>query len=471
MSTGVAPARGSHWWLRPAGMIFAAYLAVLTVGTAALLLPIARVGEGGASLLVAAFTATSVVSVTGLATVDTATYWTGFGHAVIFILCEVGGLGVMTLTSLLLVRLSHRPGLRQRVTTGAEAGGYLPGNVKHVVITVVRVALVVQMAVAAALAARFWWHYGYDPLKAAWYGIFHSATAFNNLGYALFSDNLIGFEGDWWIITPICMAIIIGGLGLPVLLELWYHRERLYNRVRRIFRRRTKVPPANARRWTIHTRIMIVGSVILLVGGFVILTLSEWGNPATLQPLSLPDKILGGIGLSVFPRTGGFNSLDIGELRDESWFITDVLMFIGAGPAGTSGGLKVSTVAVIGAIAMTEIRGNRVTHIYDRSIPAATQRTSVAVAAAFTAITLGSIALMLAITDFNETAIITEVVSALGTVGLTTGITPELGAPAQLLEMLLMFIGRLGPVTFAAALALNSRTTMYTLPEERPFIG
>ena len=120
---------------------------------------------------------------------------------------------------------------------------------------------------------------------------------------------------------------------------------------------------------------------------------------------------------------------------------------------------------------MTEIRGNRVTHIYDRSIPAATQRTSVAVAAAFTAITLGSIALMLAITDFNETAIITEVVSALGTVGLTTGITPELGAPAQLLEMLLMFIGRLGPVTFAAALALNSRTTMYTLPEERPFIG
>jgi Trk-type K+ transport system membrane component len=216
---------------------------------------------------------------------------------------------------------------------------------------------------------------------------------------------------------------------------------------------------------------MIVGSLVLLLGGFVTLTLSEWGNPATLKPLSVPAKILGGIGLSVFPRTGGFNSLNIGELRDESWFITDVLMFIGAGPAGTSGGLKISTVAVIGAIAITEIRGNRVTHIYDRAIPAASQRAAVAVAAAFTAITLVSIAVMMAITPFEESAVVTEVVSALGTVGLTTGITPELSAPAQLLEMLLMFIGRLGPVTFAAALALNSRTTLYTLPEERPFIG
>lgn len=471
MSAGVAPARGEHWWLRPAGMIFAAYLAVLTLGTAALLLPIARAGQGGAGLLEAAFTATSVVSVTGLSTVDTATYWSGFGHVVIFVLCEIGGLGVMTLTSLVLVRLSHRLGLRQRVTTGAEAGGYMPGSVRNVVITVVRVALVVQLAVAAALFGRFWWHYDFDPLKAAWFGLFHSASAFNNLGYALFSNNLVGFEGDWWIIMPICLAIIIGGLGLPVLIELWFHRSLLLNRVRRLLRRPARVAPPNARRWTVHTRIMIVGSLVLLLGGFVTLTLSEWGNPATLKPLSLPSKILGGIGLSVFPRTGGFNSLNIGELRDESWFITDVLMFIGAGPAGTSGGLKISTVAVIGAIAITEIRGNRVTHIYDRAIPAASQRAAVAVAAAFTAITLVSIAVMMAITPFEDSAVVTEVVSALGTVGLTTGITPELSAPAQLLEMLLMFIGRLGPVTFAAALALNSRTTLYTLPEERPFIG
>lgn len=471
MSAGVAPARASHWWLRPAGMIFAAYLGVLTIGTLLLLLPIARNGPGGASLLQASFTATSVVSVTGLSTVDNATYWSGFGHVVIFILCEVGGLGVMTLTSLVLVRLSHRLGLRQRVTTGAEAGGYMPGNVKHVVITVVRVALMVQLAVALVLFGRFWWHYDYDPLKAAWFGVFHSATAFNNLGYALFSDNLVGFEADWWIIIPICIAIIIGGLGLPVLLELWYHRSRLYNRVRRLLGRPALPPPPDARRWTIHTRIMIVGSAILLLGGFVILTLTEWGNPATLQPMSLPAKILGGIGLSVFPRTGGFNSLNIGELRDESWFVTDVLMFIGAGPAGTSGGLKISTVAVVGAIAMTEIRGNRDTHIYDRSIPAASQRAAVAVSAAFTAIVLVAIGIMMAMTPFEMPAVVTEVVSAAGTVGLTTGITPQLGAPAQLLLMLLMFIGRLGPVTFAAALALNARTTHYTLPEERPFIG
>ncbi|MDQ1245877.1 MAG: trk/ktr system potassium uptake protein, partial [Actinomycetota bacterium] len=203
MSHTYAPARSGKWWLRPAGMIMSAYLALLVVGTALLMLPIARVGDGGATLLEAAFTATSVVCVTGLAVVDTATYWTGFGHAVIFVLCEIGGLGVMTLTSLMLMRLSRRLGLRARVSTGAEAGGLVPGNVREVVAAVGRVALVAQAAIAVVLALRFRLHYDYGSLEALWLGAFHSASAFNNLGYALFSDNLVSFGTDWFVVMPL----------------------------------------------------------------------------------------------------------------------------------------------------------------------------------------------------------------------------------------------------------------------------
>lgn len=471
MSHNYAPARSGKWWLRPAGMVMSAYLFALFVGIVLLMLPIARVGPGGASLLEAAFTATSVVCVTGLAVVDTATYWTGFGHAVIFVLCEIGGLGVMTLTSLILMRVSRHLGLRARGATGTEAGGLVPGNVKEVVIAVGRVALVTQCVIAVVLAIRLALHYGFTPLDALWNGVFLSASAFNNLGYALFSDNLVGFGGDWWIIMPICLGIIIGGLGLPVLLELWNHRGALRARVgRRIGRR---IPGAHVRphRWTIHTRMMIVGTAVLLLGGFAMFLVTEWSNPATLGPLDVSGKTLAAFGLSTFPRTGGFNSVDVTGLRPESWFFTDVLMYIGVGPASTGGGLKITTLAVLAAIAITEIRGNPVTRIFDRTIPAATQRAAVSVASVFTAITLLATGIMLSTSPFPLAAVLTEVISAMSTVGLSTGITAQLPGIDQVLLIVLMFIGRLGPVTFAAALALNTQTVHYTLPEERPYIG
>jgi trk system potassium uptake protein len=466
-----APARSGKWWLRPAGMVMSAYLALLVIGTALLSLPIASQGPGKASLLEAAFTATSVVCVTGLAIVDTATYWSGFGHAVIFVLCEIGGLGVMTLTSLILMRLARRLGLRARASTGAEAGGLVPGNVREVVIAVVRVALATQVVIAALLALRFRFHYGYDSLEALWLGVFHSASAFNNLGFALFSDSLVGFTSDWFIIMPISVGVILGGLGLPVLLELWNHRGAMRARLARRFGR--TIPGAHVRphRWTIHTRMMIYGTVILLTGGFVIFLITEWTNPGTLGPLSLPGKLLAAFGLSAFPRTGGFNSVDLADLRQESWFFTDVLMYIGAGPASTAGGFKITTITVLAAIAVTEIRGNPDTRLWDRTIPASTQRAAIAVGTVFTGIVLFSTGVMLAISPFNLSDVLTEVISAMSTVGLSTGITAQLDPADQLLLMLLMFIGRLGPVTFAAALALNTQTLHYALPEERPYIG
>ena len=471
MSHTYAPARSGKWWLRPAGMVTSAYLVLLIIGIALLMLPIARVGEGGATLLEAAFTATSVVCVTGLAVVDTATYWTGFGHAVIFVLCEIGGLGVMTLTSLILMRVSRSLGLRARASTGAEAGGLVPGNVREVVIAVGRVALVSQAIIAIVLALRFRLHYDYGSLESLWLGVFHAASAFNNLGYALFSDNLVGFAADWFIILPICAGIILGGLGLPVLLELWTHRGALRARLSRRLGRRIPGSHIRPHRWSIHTRMMTVGTVVLLAGGFVLFLATEWTNPGTLGPLGVSGKVLSAFGLSAFPRTGGFNSVDVTELRSESWFFTDVLMYIGAGPASTAGGFKITTLMVLAAIAITEIRGNPDTRMWDRTIPAATQRAAIAVGTVFTAIVLTSTGVMLSLSPFTLSEVLTEVISAMSTVGLSTGITAQLDPASQILLMLLMFIGRLGPMTFAAALALNTRTMHYSLPEERPYIG
>ncbi len=439
-------------------MVVSAYAFLLGLGTLLLLLPIAGRGEGGASLMEAAFTATSVVCVTGLSVVDTATFWTGFGQAVIYVLCQIGGLGVMTLTSLALMRLSRRLGLRARASASTEVGGVDPGSLRSVVFAVGRVALVLQALIAATLTLRFFLHYDYGLLESSWLGIFHSASAFNNLGFALFSDNLVGFATDWWIIIPLCVGIVVGGLGLPVLLELWAHRRSLYRRARRS-------------RWTIHTRIMVLGTAVLLLGGLGLFLLTEWTNDATLGELSVPGKLLAAIGLSVFPRTGGFNSVDITELRAESWFITDLLMYIGAGPASTAGGLKITTLAVLAAIWITEVRGNPDTRVFDRTVSASAQRGAIAVASAFTSIILLATGLLLAHTPYSLAQAITEVTSALSTVGLSTGITPSLDSAQQLLLMLLMFIGRLGPITFATALALNTQTVHYSLPEERPYIG
>lgn len=457
MSVGYATARPKRWWLRPAGGVVMAYLVVLAIGTVLLLLPIARSGPGGANLLQAAFTATSVVCVTGLAVVDTATYWSGFGHVIILLLAQVGGLGVMTLTSLITLRVANRLGLRQRLSTSEEVHALGPGSVRQVVRAVVLSAIIVESALTVVMALRLWLHYDEPVLRAVWLALFQSVSAFNNLGYALYSDNLMGFVSDWWICIPICVGVIVGGIGLPVLRELWHHwRQR---------RSRRKS------RWSIHTRMMLTGTVALLVGGFGYLLAAEWNNPGTLGPLSVPSKVLASITLSVVPRTGGFNSVNVAELRTESWFITDLLMLVGAGPGGTAGGLKITTVGVLAAIAVTEIRGNRRTRVFDRVIPSRTQRTAVAVSFVFISVMLVSTALLLTWSPFALEPVLTEVISALSTVGLSTGITPQLNPAGQILLMVLMFIGRLGPITLAAALAVNTRATHYTLPEERPYIG
>ena len=429
-----------------------AFAGGVAIGTMLLALPVSRAGPGGASLLEAAFTSTSAVCVTGLTVVDTPMYWSAFGEAVILALIQIGGFGIMTLASLLGLLVARRLGLRTRLTAQTETKTLGLGDVRRVVLGVAGFSLAFEALATVILTLRLWASYD-EPLdQAAYHGLFHAISAFNNAGFALYSDNLVGFVTDPVISLTIAFAIIAGGLGFPVLFEL----------------RRELLTPAT---WTVHTRIVVWMTVILLVAGAVAVTAFEWSNPKTLGPLSVPAKLLAGFFQGVQPRTAGFNSIDYSAMNETTWLATDVLMFIGGGPAGTAGGIKVTTVAVLTFMVLAEIRGDASVHVHHRRIPLAAQRQALSVALlALSVVVAGTLAL-LAMTDLALDRVLFEVISALSTVGLTTGITADLPSSAQTLLIVLMFVGRVGTITLASALALRTRPLLYRLPEERPIIG
>jgi potassium uptake TrkH family protein len=438
--------------LHPAQAVVAGFALAVLAGTLLLMLPVARVGPGGAGALEALFTATSAVCVTGLIVVDTPTYWTGFGHAVILALIQVGGFGIMTLASLLGLLISHRLGLRTRITAAAETKSLSLGDVRAVVLGVAKISLTVEAVTAVILAARFALGYGEPITRAAWLGIFHSLSAFNNAGFALYSDNLMGFTTDAWICLPIAVAVIIGGLGFPVLFEL-----------RRTYRRPSRL--------SMHSKITLVGTAILLVGGTAFMLAAEWSNHETLGPLSVPGKLLAGFFQGAMPRTAGFNSIDIAQMNTGTWLGTDVLMFIGGGSAGTAGGIKVTTFFLLLFVIVSEVRGDDDSTAFNRRIATSAQRQALTVALLGVCAVVAPAVVFAMTTPFSLDQVLYEVVSAFATVGLSTGITAQLPEAHQLVLVALMFLGRLGPITLATALALRHRNRLYRLPEERPIIG
>ncbi|MFD5972300.1 TrkH family potassium uptake protein [Streptomyces bacillaris] len=433
-------------------MVVAGFASAVAVGTALLMLPVAKAGPGGAGLVEALFTSTSAVCVTGLIVVDTPGYWTGFGQAVILGLIQVGGFGIMTFASLLVLLVSHRISLKARMTAATETKTLGLGDVRSVVTGVVKISLLLEAVTALALALRFAIAYDEPWPRAVWLGVFHSVSAFNNAGFALYSDNLMGFVTDPWICLPIAAAVIAGGLGFPVLFEL---------------RRRFRKP----RGWSLHTKIVLWATGVFLVGGSVFITAIEWSNPATLGSLDTPGKLLAGFFQGVMPRTAGFNSIDTSQMYPASWLGTDVLMFIGGASAGTAGGIKVTTFAVLFFVIYAEIRGEGAVNIFNRRLHGDLQRQALTVVLLSVAAVAVTTVTFMVFSDHSLDESLFEVTSAFATVGLSTGITADLPLGLQLMLIALMFIGRLGPITVASALALRTRHRLYDLPEERPIIG
>ncbi|WP_209907579.1 TrkH family potassium uptake protein [Paeniglutamicibacter psychrophenolicus] len=436
----------------PAQAIALGFGLAVAVGTAILMLPMAKTGPGGAGFLEALFTATSAVCVTGLAVVDTATYWTRFGQVVILVLIQLGGFGIMSFASLLGVLMARRLGLRSRIQAAAETKSAGFGDVRSVLLGVLRITAGTELVVAVLLTLRFAVGLGNPWAHSIWLGFFHSISAFNNAGFALFSDNLMGFVGDPWICLPIAAAIIIGGLGFPVLFELRRHYRRPLH-------------------WTMNTKLVLGGTVTLLAGGTAFICALEWTNPKTLGVLSTADKLLAGFFQSVMTRTAGFNSLDFGQMDPATWLGMDILMFIGGGPAGTAGGLKITTFAVLFFILLTEIQGGAAVNVFGKRLSRSVHRQAITIVLLAVALVIGSTMALMLMTDIGLDRLLFETISAFATVGLSTGITASLPPAGQLLLVFLMFIGRLGPVTLASALALRARPVMYEFPKERPLIG
>lgn len=440
--------------LRPAQSVALAFLAFIAVGTILLLLPISHAGGTPAAVGDAFFTATSAVTVTGLSVVDTATYWSGFGEAVILVLVQLGGLGVMTFTAILVLIIGGRLGLRRRQAAQAEQGLIAPGEVRSILIGVAILTAIIESLVALVLFLRFL-SLGDGVGHALWYGVFHSVTAFNNAGFALFKDNFMSFSGDWVILGALSVAIIAGGLGLPVWSEV-------------IRRRRTR---DRTRRFSLHTRLTLIGTAVLLVFGIGMVLLFEWGNPGTLGPMGVGDKILNGGFQGISPRTAGFNSVDYAQMKPESLMVTDFLMLIGAGSVSTSGGIKVTTMLVLAIATIASLRGDRQVQLLGRRLPGAAIRVALAVTVVFTSlIALGTL-LMVSLTEYGLEQSLFEVTSAISTTGLSTGITASLPMAGDAILIVLMILGRLGPQVLGASLVLRERSAAYHYPEERPIVG
>jgi potassium uptake TrkH family protein len=436
--------------VRPATYVATAFLGLSLVGTVLLFLPIARQGDGGTDLLTAFFTSVSAVTVTGLSTVDTAAYWSGFGEAVILVLVQLGGLGISTGTAIVAIIVFRRLGLKARLYTSTESGNVAIGEVRRIVRGVAVLTFSVEAVIAILLALRWWISYDYSLGQAAWLGIFHSVTAFNNAGFALFSDSLMGFASDPLILLPVTAAIVLGGLGVPVLYELT-RRDRL--------------------RLSLHSRVTLWMTGLLLAYGMVAISIAEWSNPATMGEQELGTKLLTGWFQSVSPRTAGFNTVDYADMRPESWLVTDTLMFVGGGSVSTSGGIRVTTLAVLLLVIRGQARGDRDVTASGRRLSQTLTQQALLITVLFAALSFAGTLGLMALSDINTGQALYEVISAIGTVGLSTGVTGDLGGPAQVLLAALMFIGRIGPTTLATALALRQSDTRYRYPEGRVLVG
>lgn len=435
----------------PARLALSVFAAVIAVFTLLLSMPWATASGQRAPFVDALFTATSAVCVTGLVTVDTGTYWSAAGQATILVAIKIGGLGVMTLASILGLAVSRRIGLTQRLLVSSETKTTRLGEVGSLVRTVIVTSTALEVLIALVLIPRLRL-LGESWGEAVWHGVFYAVSAFNNAGFIPTAEGLSPFAADWWMLMPIIIGVFIGSLGFPVILNLV-----------RTWRR--------PRRWSLHTKLTLTTSAVLVVFGSLVVAAFEWTNPRTFAGIGFSETVLASLFAGVMPRSGGFSTVDVADMHEGTWLLNDALMFVGGGSASTAGGIKVTTLAVMLLAIVAEARGDRDVEAYGRRIPREALQVAIAVSLVSASVILVASLLLLAITGETLDVVLFEAISAFATCGLSTGITPGLPDAGKYVLAALMFIGRTGTMTLAAALALRSRRRVIRLPEERPIIG
>ncbi|MGC4803879.1 TrkH family potassium uptake protein [Micromonospora sp. DT233] len=442
-----------RFFRHPVRLVPLGFLAAIGLGTVLLMLPAATSAHRGTPFVTALFTATSAVSVTGMSVVDTPGYWSAFGLVLITVFTQVGGLGILTGATLVIMVVARQLGLRNRLLVQAETAEFGIGDVRRLLLGIAATAGVCEVAMTAVLAGRFWLGYDYPPGRALWYGLFHAVQGFNNGGFALFPDSLVGFARDPWICLPLAFGTIVGGLGFPALFE-----------ATRQWRR-----PGH---WAIATQLTVWGSAALLVVGFAGLLAAEWSDPRTIGGYDVAGKVLAVFTQNAVVRTGGFATLDMAGVDEESIPLLIALMFIGGGSASTAGGIKVSTFFLLGFTIWAELRGEPDVTVGHRRVATASQRQALTVALLSVALVVGGTVVLLLLTEgLPYHRALLEVTSAFSTTGLSTGVASAVADPGQLLLTLLMYVGRVGPLTLGSAIALNTRRRLYRYPEEHPIVG
>lgn len=449
----------------PARFAITVFASLNILFTALLATPWASADGTATPLVDAFFQAVSVVCVTGLTLVDMATHWSPFGNAVVMIGVEVGGIGVLTLASLLGMTMARRLGLRQRLMAASDSN---PSRVRKGVVKegqairlgevggLLRIVALSVLVFEAALFVLFFPRIllaGKDPLSALYEATYWSFMAFTNSGFVPTVEGLTPYATDPWFLIVLMLGVFVGSLGFPVYFVLLKHL-------------------GAPRHWSLHVKLTISVSLMLFLAGGLVYLVLEWGNADSWGTRDFGQQVLHAFFLSSMARSGGFAIDDLGLLHNSSLLVTDMLMFVGGGSASTAGGIKVTTLAVLFLAAVAEARGRKSMEAFGRRIPSDVLRLAVSVTLWSATIIATVTVVLLEITGAPLSFVLFDVISAFGTVGLSTGFThAELHDSAKVILALTMFAGRIGSVTLAAALAASQRTQLFTRPEERPIVG
>lgn len=419
--------------LNPSQLLVLIFLFAIILGTILLKLPIATTRP--ISWIDALFIATSAMTVTGLATVDPGTTFTTFGQFIIAFLIQIGGLGIMSFAVLIIMVLGKKIGMKERVLIQHALNQTSLGGVIRLVKYLFIFSFLIEGIAMVILSFKWVPQFGWG--KGLFYSFFHSISAFNNAGFALWKDNLMQFVGDPVVILVISSLFILGGIGFPVLVDIWKKKK--------------------FKKFSLHTKLMIIGTIAVNAAAMVFIFLIEFDNTKTLASLTWGEKILASYFQAVSPRTAGFNSIDIGAMEEPSLFLIVLLMFIGAGSASTGGGIKLSTAIVIILSVIAFLRGRTEMNVLKRSIGIETVIKALAISMSSIVFIITAVFILNLTERQPFINILFEVVSAFGTTGLSTGITGSLTVLGKMVIIFMMFLGKVGPLTLLFTLATKEQ--------------
>lgn len=435
--------------LNPPRVLALGFFGLILIGSMLLNLPIASADGNSIGILDALFTSASAVCVTGLIVVNTATHWSLFGQVVILLLIQIGGLGIMTMATMVALIMGKKISLKERLIIKEQMNQETMSGMVRLILYVLAMTFSIEAAGAILLSLKFIPEYGI--YEGIWFSVFHSISAFCNAGFDITGNSFMSYTDSPITIITLSVLIILGGTGFAVLNDLAKHRKWV--------------------RLSLHTKLVVTMSGILLLLGTVFIFILEYSNPMTIGQMPFWEKLFSAFFASVVPRTAGFNSIDTAALRESSVFLTIILMFIGGSPGSTAGGVKTATIGVVLMATISIIRGDKDIEVYEKRLNQETVFKSLAI------VTVGMgmivlISFLLTITESkNFLDVLFEATSAFATVGLSRGITPELSKMGKIIIIGTMYAGRVGPLTMAYAIGYNKKHKRYRYSEGHISVG